>query len=73
VRLCAAFWDAYRMTDATSNLWPADETQARDLVDLFKLEKAFYEIEYELSNRPSWAHIPLEGTCHILNERGVYP
>ena len=73
VRLCAAFWDAYRMADATSNLWPADETQSRDLVDLFKLEKAFYEIEYELSNRPSWAHIPLEGTCHILNERGVFP
>ena len=29
--------------------------------DFFLLEKAFYEIEYELTNRPTWAHIPLEG------------
>jgi maltose alpha-D-glucosyltransferase/alpha-amylase len=41
------------------------------LLDVFLLEKAFYEIEYELTNRPAWTHIPLDGTWRILEERGV--
>ena len=48
------------------DIWPADETQARQLLDIFQLEKAFYEIEYELTNRPTWTHIPLDGTWRIL-------
>ncbi|HKS86187.1 MAG TPA: maltose alpha-D-glucosyltransferase [Pseudolabrys sp.] len=70
-RLCDSFWDGYRETIAGSNVWPADEAQTRDLVDIFKIEKAFYEIEYELTNRPAWAHIPLEGAWRIITERGV--
>ena len=31
------------------------------LLGLFELEKALYELRYELSNRPSWAGIPLQG------------
>jgi maltose alpha-D-glucosyltransferase/alpha-amylase len=70
-RLCGAFWDSYRDTLTDTHYWPADATQARKLVELFLLEKAFYEIEYELANRPTWIHIPLEGTWRILEERGV--
>jgi maltose alpha-D-glucosyltransferase/alpha-amylase len=70
-RLCGAFWDSYRYTLTDTHYWPADATQVRELVELFLLEKAFYEIEYELANRPTWIHIPLEGTWRILEERGV--
>ena len=35
-------------------------TGSAALLDLFLLEKALYEIEYELTNRPGWTHIPLE-------------
>ena len=70
-RLCAAFWEGYRESLAASTIWPADEAQTRDLVDIFKVDKAFYEIEYELANRPGWAHIPLDGAWRILAERGV--
>ena len=35
------------------------------------LEKAFYEIEYEFTNRPDWAHIPLDATLRILEQRHV--
>jgi maltose alpha-D-glucosyltransferase/alpha-amylase len=70
-RLCGAFWDSYRDTLTDTHYWPADATQVRKLVELFLLEKAFYEIEYELTNRPTWIHIPLEGTWRILEERGV--
>ena len=70
-RLTAAFWDSYRETAADAALWPTKEEQARQLLDLFLLEKAFYEIEYELTNRPAWLHIPLEATLRILQQRGV--
>jgi maltose alpha-D-glucosyltransferase/alpha-amylase len=70
-RLSTAFWDSYREAFSGTDIWPSDETQAHQLLDLFQLEKAFYEIEYEVTNRPSWVHIPLEGTLRILAERGV--
>jgi maltose alpha-D-glucosyltransferase/alpha-amylase len=34
---------------------------AHGLLGLFELEKALYELRYELSNRPTWAGIPLQG------------
>jgi maltose alpha-D-glucosyltransferase/alpha-amylase len=40
---------------------------ARRLLELFVLEKAFYEMSYELANRPSWLRIPLEGIRAILD------
>jgi maltose alpha-D-glucosyltransferase/alpha-amylase len=40
-------------------------------LDFFLLEKAFYEIEYELTNRPDWAGIPVEATLRILRQREV--
>ncbi len=70
-RLAAAYFESYRETLGDSPLWPADENQTRELLDLFLLEKALYEIEYELTNRPSWSHIPLEATLRILEQRGV--
>jgi maltose alpha-D-glucosyltransferase/alpha-amylase len=70
-RLGAAYWEAYRETIGSSALWPADETQQKSLLDMFLLEKALYEIEYELSNRPAWAAIPIDATLRILTARGV--
>ena len=72
-RLSGAFWESYRETLAGTDIWPTDETQTQDLLNLFQLEKAFYEIEYEVTNRPAWTHIPLEGALRILAERGVVP
>jgi maltose alpha-D-glucosyltransferase/alpha-amylase len=70
-RLTTAYWESYREALGDARLWPADEGQTRQLLDLFLLEKALYEIEYELTNRPSWSHIPLEATLRILEQRGV--
>jgi len=69
--LSEAYWASYREALGDNRLWPTDEDQSRRLRDLFLLEKALYEVEYELSNRPGWAHIPLEATWRILTERGV--
>ena len=35
--------------------------EAGGLIELFEMEKAFYELRYELNNRPGWVSIPLQG------------
>jgi maltose alpha-D-glucosyltransferase / alpha-amylase len=70
-RTAAAFMQGYRETIGDCPSYPADPATARALLDLFVLEKAFYEMSYELSNRPSWLRIPLQGIRTILDgERG---
>jgi maltose alpha-D-glucosyltransferase/alpha-amylase len=49
-------------------LWPGDPAAARRMLDFFELEKAFYEIEYELAYRPDWLRVPLTGALRILSE-----
>ena len=39
------------------------------LLELFLLEKAFYEIVYEAANRPDWLAIPIAGVLDILDGR----
>ena len=53
------FLATYRKTIATrSNLLP-DEPLAATLLNAYILEKASYELVYELNNRPEWVRIPL--------------
>jgi maltose alpha-D-glucosyltransferase/alpha-amylase len=65
---------AYRASMTDARLWPADPRDAERLLDFFLLEKAFYEIEYELAHRPDWLRVPLTGTLRILSRpEGVAP
>jgi maltose alpha-D-glucosyltransferase/alpha-amylase len=36
------------------------------LLDVFMLEKAVYEVGYELNNRPDWLDVPLQGILELL-------
>jgi maltose alpha-D-glucosyltransferase/alpha-amylase len=63
----AAFIAAYRSTLTDARLWPQSVEAADSLLDFFLLEKAFYEIEYELAHRPDWLRVPLAGTWRILS------
>jgi predicted trehalose synthase len=38
------------------------------LLAVFELEKAVYELRYELNNRPGWSHIPVAGVARMLDE-----
>jgi maltose alpha-D-glucosyltransferase/alpha-amylase len=40
--------------------------QADRLLNAYLLEKAMYELLYELNNRPSWVRIPLAGLLALL-------
>jgi maltose alpha-D-glucosyltransferase/alpha-amylase len=63
----AAFLAGYRRTMTHPRLWPRSAQQADRLLDFFLLEKAFYELEYELAHRPDWLRVPLAGTWRILS------
>jgi maltose alpha-D-glucosyltransferase/alpha-amylase len=63
----AAFMAAYRSSLSDTRLWPQSPEAADALLDFFLLEKAFYEIEYELAHRPDWLRVPLAGTWRILS------
>ena len=63
----ATFMAAYRSALTDARLWPQSLAAADRLLDFFLLEKAFYEIEYELAHRPDWLRVPLAGTWRILS------
>ena len=48
-----------------ARLWPRDVPQG--LLGLYVLEKALYELRYELSNRPDWVDIPLAGVLELAS------
>jgi maltose alpha-D-glucosyltransferase/alpha-amylase len=51
-------------------LLPPADVQIRVLLDALMLEKALYELRYELNNRPEWVIIPIQGIVQLL-ESGV--
>jgi maltose alpha-D-glucosyltransferase/alpha-amylase len=67
-RSTAAFIVGYRETMTDPRLWPAEPEIADAMLDFFLLEKGFYEIDYELANRPDWLHVPLAGVWRILSK-----
>jgi maltose alpha-D-glucosyltransferase / alpha-amylase len=67
-RAAAAFLAAYRDIMTNADLWPADPRAAEQMLNFFLLEKAFYEIEYELAYRPEWLRVPLTGVLRILSQ-----
>jgi trehalose synthase-fused probable maltokinase len=66
-----SFLGAYQEGMGTSVLWPDRTDEARAMLNFFLLEKALYEIEYELSYRPSWVSVPLQGVLRVLDEGGM--
>ena len=73
----AAFWTAW--TGATYvrayfaeagglRCVPSEIGERRLLLDVFLLQKALYEMVYELNNRPDWVRIPLRGILSLVSE-----
>jgi maltose alpha-D-glucosyltransferase/alpha-amylase len=59
------FLKAYQDASAGSVLH-ASSDNVNALLELFQLEKALYELRYELDNRPAWALIPLQGILKLV-------
>ena len=45
---------------------PSESADMRLLLDLFLLEKACYEVRYELDHRPDWVGIPLQALADLV-------
>ena len=61
-----AFLNGYLAAIGDSALVPRETAPRRALLEAFTLEKAIYELSYELNHRPEWVRIPLIGICRLL-------
>ncbi|MEL6143687.1 MAG: hypothetical protein AAFU67_18960, partial [Bacteroidota bacterium] len=61
-----AFLQNYMAVTAGTTFVPKDAVDREDLLDFFILEKAIYEVAYELNSRPTWLSIPLRGVLFAL-------
>ena len=59
----AAHWER----DTSAAFLAAYGAEADDpLIELFVMEKMFYELEYELNNRPDWVWVPLRAIARLF-------
>jgi maltose alpha-D-glucosyltransferase / alpha-amylase len=65
----AVFLDAYRRTVSDTRLLPAITGDLAQLLDAYVLDKALYELRYELGNRPAWVGVPLAGILDLVADR----
>jgi maltose alpha-D-glucosyltransferase/alpha-amylase len=69
--VCAEFLRAYRETTRGAAFVPSGDSEFRRLLAVYLLDKALYELSYELNNRPAWVRIPLIGILSLPVEAGV--
>jgi trehalose synthase-fused probable maltokinase len=62
-----AFLDGY-LSRVETNLLPPGDAAIASVLGIYELEKAVYELRYELDNRPDWVKIPVAGIERILGE-----
>ena len=67
-RASAAFLDGYlgELGRCPARLAPASRAELGRALAAFELDKALYEVRYELDHRPAWLAIPLRGLARLL-------
>ena len=66
--VAAVFLSGYLRAAAAGRFLPSSQEELMLLLDVFLLEKALYELGYELNNRPDWALLPLRGIRQLLED-----
>ena len=64
--VAGSFLRAYVQTIAAARLVPAATNGFENLLQAFLIEKAVYEVGYEMNNRPDWLAIPMRGIFQVL-------
>jgi maltokinase len=65
-RVREAFLRSYLAAVEPAQILPALDRIER-LISIFELEKAVYELRYELAHRPDWVHVPVAGIRSLLD------
>jgi maltose alpha-D-glucosyltransferase/alpha-amylase len=65
-----AFLNEYRVLAKPTPAYPRDETSAAAQLDLFLMQKALYEVQYELGSRPAWVSVAVRGVLDLLKKNG---
>ncbi|HYF25582.1 MAG TPA: hypothetical protein VD931_07590 [Baekduia sp.] len=65
MRAREGFLDGY-LDEVDPSILPPGRAAIERLLSVFELEKAVYELRYELDNRPDWVKIPVAGICRLL-------
>jgi len=68
VWVCAAFVKVYLEKTAGGGFVPDTKEEIEILLNALLLEKAIYELGYELNNRPDWVKIPIHGIQQLLQK-----
>ena len=66
------FLDGYLST-VDPSLLPSGQAAIDRLLAVFELEKAVYELRYELDNRPDWVGIPVAGIQRLIEQAAATP
>ncbi|HTU47544.1 MAG TPA: putative maltokinase [Bryobacteraceae bacterium] len=66
VWVSATYLNAYFEEAGGHAFVPSQPEERRILFDAFLLQKALYEVAYELNNRPDWVRIPLRGILSLM-------
>jgi maltose alpha-D-glucosyltransferase/alpha-amylase len=64
----ATYLRAYCERAGAASFMPATREELRVMLEAYLLEKAVYELGYELNNRPDWLRIPLQGIRQLIGE-----
>ncbi len=67
-QMSSVFLQSYLATTHGASFIPQREADFEVLLEAYLLDKAVYEVGYELNNRPDWVVIPLRGIKHILHQ-----
>lgn len=65
--ICGLYMHGYRDSVSNPEVLPDNPATFRQLLNIHLLEKAVYELGYELNGRPDWVVIPLKGIQSILS------
>jgi predicted trehalose synthase len=60
-----AFLRSYLELGTKSSFLPAATDDIQRLLQVYLLEKACYELRYELNNRPDWVEVPMQGILEL--------
>ena len=67
--VAASFVTTYLDSIKGTGLVPESDEDLRIILDAYLLDKAVYEVGYELNNRPDWVQVPLQGILQLLEAR----